>query len=166
MRFHDVWKGEACFLPPEGGLWSLRRATCRALHEGAEVLPFAVTREADYYPGVLDALLGDMEKLRHELRPYRDEMSGGEGEALRCVALWEMGRRTGALLHQSGDEIRAAFLPLLTVDAVAREREAARRLRALAQEAEDVPLQLERPIPPGVWRLSELLQGLSDRLDS
>ncbi len=160
----DIQQGAAVFLLPEPCLWELRRAAKRAIRDGKEARRFIVVREEMYYPGMLDQLLSTPGRLQRETRMYGDAIAGEEGGCLRCALLWES-RQEGLLLHDEGSALLCACVPAVTRELADREREWARIVAALADQAADIPVVLDRGIQPGLYALRELLHDLSERMD-
>lgn len=160
----DIQQGEAVFLPPEPCLWDLRLAAKRAIRDEKEARSFIVVREEMYYPGMLDQLLGTPGRLKKEALMYGEAITGSEDGCLRCALLWESSRE-GLLIHGDGPALLCAYVPAVTKELVRREYEWALTLAALAGQAADTPVVLDRGIGPGRHALREILHDLSEQMD-
>lgn len=160
--FEGIREGSAVFVPLEGSLGALRRATRRSLLAGGEPARFRVAQEVVYYPGMVDMLLADGARFLREIEPCRANLTGADGGALRCVAMWDM--REGLLLHEGAGGLRGACLPVCTRDEARAERDIAERLMELSRRAEPLRLRVEVPARPGPWRLQDILALLSEQL--
>ena len=163
QRLVKIRQGEAVFLPPEPCLWDMRQAAKQAIRDEKDAQRFMVVHEEMYYPGMLDQLLATPGRLQEEVLLYGDAITGEKDGGLRCAFLWEGSE--GLLLHRDGSELLCAFVPAVTEGLAHREHELAMMLAALAGQAEDTPVVLDRGIKPGKHVLRELLHYISEQMD-
>ena len=157
-------QGSAIFIAGIQSLWDIRQATKQALLDAPQVQRYVITREELYYPNALDLLLCDPQQLQEAAFQLADKITGTEDERLRCALLWERPYR-GVLLHRHGNALQLAFYPPLTFQQAEKEHDAAMRLSAMAFEAQDIMVRLDRAICSGEHRLSDVLESISEQMD-
>ena len=160
-----IREGEAVFHPIELSLWDVRQEAKQRILDGDPAWLFRVTQEISYDPHMLDQLMWDEETLRETARSLGEKIVGTQNGALNCAALWDGADEDGILLHMEGDELVCAYLPLITKAAAEKEHALSMKVAALASEADDVPIRLDRKLEAGRWSLKRLLQYLAEQID-
>ena len=147
----------AIFLPPSSSLAELRRATCQALLNGQNGLPFAIAFEDHIYPGHFPYTMRDLDKFAIP----DAEIDAGR---LLCHALWDDETGCGLLLHRQDGNVICAYLPIVTLDAAQTEADLSQRLLSIAHSSGDIPIHLGDPISAGNHALGDILRVLAASL--
>jgi hypothetical protein len=158
-------EGEAIFHPMELSLWDVRQEAKQRAMDGSPAWLFRVKHEVQYDPHTLNQLLWDPKQLQELEESLGEKIIGVENGALNCAALWDGENEEGILIHKEGDELICAYLPLMSKAEAEKEHALSMKLAALASEADDVPIRIDRKIEAGRWSLKRLLHYLSEQID-
>ncbi len=162
----EITSGETTFFAPEPSLWNMRQATKIALRDDLPTVRFTVTCHDEYYLRGIDDMLFSPQELRKKALLLGEKITGEERDAWRCAALWQTNPSwSGILLHRQGNKLLCAHIPLMDKGRAEFEHEVALALSQIASEARDTPIMLEKAIPAGLHRLSEVLEILSEEME-
>jgi hypothetical protein len=160
-----ITSGETVFVALERNVWDTRQAVKAAIRAGQPKQRFTVTYEEEYYWDFLNQVLDDPDGAMEEMLKLGDKVVGEEDDAWRCASFWSFGDDMGVLLHRDGDKLFCSCLPLMTTETAEREHAASVALGRLAQEANEMPVRLEKDIQEGMHKLSDILEIFSEAMD-
>lgn len=165
QKSDQIRQGKTAFYAPEPCLWDMRQAAKQAVLDKQPTRQFVVTHEEMYYPNMLDQLLFASNKLLEEAITFGDALIGHVDGCLRCALLWESGWQ-GFLLHREGSTLLCAYVPFITSRVAEKEHQLSIAMDALAVQAEDSSIVLDKPLKAGKYSLQELLHYLSEQMDA
>lgn len=162
---NGITLGETTFIAPEQTLWDMRQAAKVASREGLPKMRYMIAYEEYYYGDYVGRILADRCEAMQEAMRFGDAVVGETDGAWRCAALWSLESRTGVLLHRVENKLLYAYIPLVTEETAQREHAITVALSTFAHEVGDAPIMLEKAIPAGQHKLSDILEILSEEME-
>ena len=156
--------GEAAFIESRSSIFELYQASIRIVRVGAFFQPYHITRDIDYFPGILNEMLWSQDAIEKLAQEYHNAITGITAGRINCFLLLDGSPEEGILLHDSGEKLLCAYYPPITHDYINRYDGALRLLEAVARNTDGIKVYLPENLRRGQKSLKEIMELIISQL--